>query len=58
MTKAIILNGLELVGSLMFILVAGAVLGHAIGWTPEFVASVVVGVQAGVAGWIVRGWFC
>jgi hypothetical protein len=57
MTKAIIINGLTLVGSLMFILVAGAVIGYWMGLTPHFAASVIVGIQMGVAGWIAGSWF-
>jgi hypothetical protein len=55
-SKTFILNAIEFIGTQAAILVAGAVIGYAIGWTPEFSASVVVAVQMGVAGWTIRGW--
>jgi len=58
MTKAIVLNGLELVGSLSAVMLVGVVIGYGMGWTAEYTASVLLAVQMGVAGWIVRGWFC
>jgi hypothetical protein len=58
MNKAIVLNGLGLVGVLSAVMLVGVVIGYVVGWTPEYTASVVVGVQMGATGWIVRGWFC
>lgn len=56
--KTILANGIGFIGSQAAILVVGTVIGYAIGWTPEFIASVVAGVQMGVAGFTIRGWMC
>jgi hypothetical protein len=55
--KTILLNAIGFVGSQAALLLAGVVVGYAVGWTPEFTASVVVAAQMAVAGWTIRGWF-
>jgi hypothetical protein len=58
MTKTVLMNGAHLVLTQVALLICAFVLGYKMGWTPEYTASVAVGIQMGVGGWIVRGWFC
>jgi hypothetical protein len=56
MAKTFTANAIEFIGSQAATLLAGTVIGYALGWEPKFAADVTVAVQMSVAGFTIRGW--
>jgi hypothetical protein len=57
MTKQIVSHAIGFIGAQAAIILAGVVVGLALGWAPDYTADVTVMAQMFFAGLKVREWF-